>query len=121
MVIGLLLPTLLLLINTVALKNSVIDVADLELQGLPYAQAVADTIAPLAEHRGMQRMVNAGDQSRVAELNRIAARVDEEFVKLKAEDAKVDEVVRNTENLQSIANDWQQLKEQGRSLSPSEN
>jgi methyl-accepting chemotaxis protein len=110
MAIGLLAPSLFLLYKAFTLQQSTIAIAELELQGVDYTEALQTLSGSIAQHRGLAALYLAGDTSNGAAMTEAVIQADAAIATIEKLERSVDPVLRIGSDWNALVEDWGSIK-----------
>jgi methyl-accepting chemotaxis protein len=120
LVVAMAVPSALLGIFYLGGANAQVALAQDEIEGARYMQAVGAVLAEAANHRSRLFAVLTGDSAGRDEVSSSETEMQRHMEDVDASDAKVGAKFKVSEAWQSIKSDWDRLKSEGAKLSPDE-
>ncbi|HET9391485.1 MAG TPA: HAMP domain-containing protein, partial [Steroidobacteraceae bacterium] len=120
LVVAMAIPSVLLGVFYLSGANAQVALAQDEIDGARYAQALGAVLAEIANHRSRLFAVLAGDTARRDALGASDLEMDKDIAAVDASDARVGGRFKVTETWLGIRADWLRLKAEGLKLAPDE-
>jgi methyl-accepting chemotaxis protein len=120
LVVAMAIPSALLGIFYLSGANAQVALAQDEIEGARYVQAVGGVLGELANHRSRLFAVLTGDSSGHDQVSASETEMERHIADVDASDARLGSRFKVSDSWQSIKSDWMQLKAEGAKLSPDE-
>jgi methyl-accepting chemotaxis protein len=120
LVVAMAIPSALLGIFYLSGANSQVSLAQDEIEGSRYAQALGAVLAEVANHRNRQFAVLTGDTAGRDQVSTSESDLERLISEVESSDSRVGARFKVSDAWQSIKSDWSSLKSDGGKLSPDE-